>query len=65
MVAPASASVTTVPDAAGELVGGLFWTHLRPLVFRKLVAWAREQETVLLHGLSAVTTPVAPSTATP
>lgn len=47
-----------LPDAElpnVQVAGGLFWTHWRPLVFRRLVAWAEEQEPALVHGLSAVT----------
>lgn len=38
-------------------VGGLFWSAWRPIMFRRLVAWAREQEPAVIHGLSALTTP--------
>jgi glycosyltransferase involved in cell wall biosynthesis len=41
-----------------QVVSGLFWTFWRPFVFRRLVAWAREQEITLIHGLSALTAPV-------
>jgi glycosyltransferase involved in cell wall biosynthesis len=38
--------------------GGLFWSAWRPFIFRKLVKWAREQEPILIHGMSALTSPV-------
>src|SRR6185503_4266234 len=41
-----------------QVVNGLFWTFWRPFIFRKLVAWAREREVNLIHGLSAMTAPV-------
>lgn len=36
----------------------LFWSLWRPFTFRKLAAWARDQEPALIHGLSAITAPV-------
>jgi len=39
-------------------ISGLFWSFWRPFIFRKLVNWARENEPILIHGLSAVTAPV-------
>lgn len=41
-----------------QVVSGLFWTFWHPIVFRKMVAWAREQEVGIVHGLSAHTAPV-------
>lgn len=41
-----------------KVFSGLFWSVWRPFIFRKLVAWAREHEPLLIHGLSAVTAPV-------
>lgn len=50
-----------LPDAElpnVQVASGLFWSHLRPFVFRRLAQWMQGQETVLIHGLSAVTSPV-------
>ena len=33
---------------------GLDWLQWRPFVFGKIVAWSREQEPELIHGLSAL-----------
>lgn len=41
-----------------RIVNGLFWSFWRPFIFRRLVAWAREREVNLVHGLSALTAPV-------
>jgi len=41
-----------------HVVNGLFWSGWRPLLFRRICNWARDQEPLLIHGLSAVTTPV-------
>jgi glycosyltransferase involved in cell wall biosynthesis len=41
-----------------QVVNGLYWTFFHPIVFRRMVAWAREQEVALIHGLSAHTAPV-------
>jgi glycosyltransferase involved in cell wall biosynthesis len=40
-----------------HVINGLFWSVWRPFIFRKLVAWAREREPVLIHGLSALVAP--------
>ena len=64
---PHSVLTSTVPGlgvmtpeelASVQVVGGLFWGVWRPFIFRKLVAWTREQEPFIIHGLSALTTPV-------
>ena len=50
-----------LPDAElpnVQVASGLFWSHLRPFVFRRLARWAQQQETVLIHGLSAITAPL-------
>ncbi|MCY3019895.1 MAG: glycosyltransferase family 4 protein [Planctomycetota bacterium] len=47
---------TELPNV--QVVRSLFWTSLRPFVFRKLVAWARAHDTALIHGLSAVAAPL-------
>lgn len=49
-----------LPEERGnvEIVHGLFWSIWRPFIFRKLVAWAREHEPLIIHGLSALTTPI-------
>lgn len=36
----------------------LFWSVWRPFAFRRLVAWARDTEPLLVHGLSAITAPL-------
>jgi len=41
-----------------HVVNGLFWSGWRPLLFRRICNWARDQEPLLIHGLSALTTPV-------
>lgn len=41
-----------------EVVNTLFWTFVRPLVFRKLIVWARDHDVALIHGLSAFTAPL-------
>jgi len=62
---PALTSTTPFPNVlpAEEIenvhvLNGLFWSGWRPLLFRRICNWAREQEPLLIHGLSAVTTPV-------
>lgn len=47
-----------------QVVSGLFWSFWRPFIFRRLVAWAREREVNLIHGLSALTAPVCARLAT-
>jgi glycosyltransferase involved in cell wall biosynthesis len=56
--APASQLLPAAELARAQTFGGLFWSAWRPFIFRKLAAWAREQEPVLIHGLSALTSPV-------
>ena len=61
LLTPSTPVPGVLPDAELpniQVVGGLFWSHLRPFVFRRLAQWAQEQETVLIHGLSAITAPV-------
>ena len=55
---PSEGALSPEEQSGIEVVNGLFWSVWRPFIFKKLVAWAREQEPVIIHGLSALTTPI-------
>ena len=55
---PAEGTLTPEELKHVQLVPGLFWSVWRPFIFRRLIEWAREQEPALIHGLSALTTPI-------
>jgi glycosyltransferase involved in cell wall biosynthesis len=61
LLTPVAPMPGVLPDAElanVQVAQGLFWSYLRPFVFRRIVAWARDQEVALIHGMSAVTTPI-------
>jgi len=61
LLTPALPVPGVLPDtelANVQVASGLFWSYLRPFVFRRLAAWAREQEIALIHGQSAITAPL-------
>jgi glycosyltransferase involved in cell wall biosynthesis len=61
LLTPVTPMPGVLPD--GELpnvqvAGGLFWSYVRPFVFRRLANWAHQQEAALIHGLSAAPSPI-------
>ena len=57
-VRPSEGALLTEEQSNIDVVQGLFWSVWRPFIFRKLVAWAREHDPVIIHGLSALAAPI-------
>jgi len=60
LLTPAAPVPGVLPDSElpnVQVASGLFWSSVRPFVFRRLAHWAHQQEAALIHGLSAITCP--------
>ena len=55
---PGIGLLSKIESASVHAVEGLNWLGWRPFVFRKVLAWAREQEPALIHGLSEDAAPM-------